>query len=137
MNARIQERAEVRINRGTDREYLLPDQLRFEWRAEMVRQLLADSIPVGLVVRFIAFIIVPHRAGMAADKVRDGNGGMQAAFLMEWLGTDGIIVIAGCGFASGHNPADKTADYCFFEGITLESMVSYPDENMTNIFLPG
>jgi exo-beta-1,3-glucanase (GH17 family) len=103
MNARIQERAEVRINRGTDREYLLPDQLRFERRAEMVRQLLADSIPVGLVVRFIAFIIVPHRAGMTADKVRDGNGGLHAAFLMEWLGTGGIIVIAGCGSADQNN----------------------------------
>jgi hypothetical protein len=99
MNARIQERAEVRINRGTDREYLLPDQVRFERRAKMVRQLLADGIPVGLVVRLIAFIIVPHRAGMAADKVRDSDGGMHAAFLKEWLGIGGIIVIAGCSSA--------------------------------------
>jgi hypothetical protein len=107
MNACIQERAEVRINRGTDREYLLPDQVRFEGRAEMVRELLADSIPVGLVVRLIAFVIVPHRTGMAADKVRDGNGGMHAAFLMEWLETDGIIVIAGCDPADWHKPAGE------------------------------
>jgi hypothetical protein len=73
----------------------------------MVRQLLADGIPVGLVVRLIAFIIVPHRTGMAVDKVRDGDGGMHAAFLMEWLGTDGIILIAGCGAADWQNPQVK------------------------------
>jgi hypothetical protein len=53
---------------------------------------------------------------MAADKVRDGDGGMHAAFLMDWLGTDGIIVIAGCGPADWQNLQTKPLTTAFLNG---------------------
>jgi hypothetical protein len=79
-----------------DCDDLLPDHVGFKESAEMVRELFADGVPVGFRMRLILFIVIPHRAGMAADKVGDGYGGTHAMFLMEWLGTLRIILIAQC-----------------------------------------
>jgi hypothetical protein len=39
----------------------------------VIRELFADPIPVGLCNRVVPFIIIPDRAGMDPDKVRDGE----------------------------------------------------------------
>jgi hypothetical protein len=112
-DTRIQKRPEFRINAGTNREYLLPDHVRIKGCAEMVRELFADGIPVGFRVRLMPFIVIPHRTGMAADKIGDGDRGMHAMYLMEWLGTDWIILIAQCDAAIPESLQDETADQYF------------------------
>jgi len=62
----------------------------------MVRELLADSVPIRLGAAVMAVPVELHRAGVAADKIGNGDGRMHAMFLMEWLGTLRIILIAQC-----------------------------------------
>ena len=54
-------------------------------------------------MRLMLFIVIPHRAGMTADKIGNGDGRMHAMFLMEWLGTLRIILIARCDAVAWQN----------------------------------
>ena len=56
-----------------DHERLGPDHISVKRVAEVVRELFADRIPVGLRNRVVAFIIIPDRTGVDPDKVRDGE----------------------------------------------------------------
>jgi hypothetical protein len=83
---------------------------------------------------------------MAADKVGDGDGRMHAMFLREWLGTLRIIliVIMRCGIVAkprmgplNNRIVPVNITLVFFIGKNTEPTFSYPDENVTNVFLPG
>jgi hypothetical protein len=133
----VQERAEFRTDAGPDRKNFLPNQLRIKGSAEVVRELFADGIPVGFGMRLVLFIIVPHRTGMAADKVGDADKGMHAMFLMVWLGSDWVILIAGGNAENRQGAERKNADPSFLSRLKIYPAFSYLHENVTNVFIPA
>jgi len=72
-NAEVKKIAEGHIDLWADNLRLGPDHLHVKLVAEVVGELLADRIPVGFLDRVVPFIIIPDRAGMDPDKVRDGE----------------------------------------------------------------
>src|SRR5208337_3564013 len=70
-NTDIHEFPERRVGRGPDREYLVPDGIRFKGAAEVVRELLADHVPVRLGNWLVLLVVKPDRAGMHPHQFRD------------------------------------------------------------------
>ena len=72
-DAEVEKLVECGIDFRADNQDLGPDHLGIERVAEVVGELLADRVPVGLRKRVVPLIIIPDRAGMDPDKIRDGD----------------------------------------------------------------
>jgi hypothetical protein len=65
------ELAERQVGVRADGEHLVPDGISMQRFAEVVRDLLADRIPVRLGDRLVLLIIIPERTGMHPHQLRD------------------------------------------------------------------
>lgn len=78
---KIKKIPERRVNTRADRADLVPDGVAIQRGAEMVRELLADSVPVGFCNGIVLLIVKPDRAGMQPYQVRDRN-------ILSWFRQD-------------------------------------------------
>lgn len=72
-NAEIKKIAKGRVDPRTDNKDFGPDELRVKRVTKMAGKLLADRIPFRFLDRVVPFIIIPDRAGMDPDKIRDAE----------------------------------------------------------------
>ncbi len=80
-NAECQEVLKCRVDCRCNCDDLLPDLFRIERGSQVIRELLADRIPIGFEDRLGSFVIKPDRARVYPNQFRDRD-------MLLWLCQD-------------------------------------------------